>query len=71
MKILYNRECGYEVLGISLLRDLKEATQFDPNKDMSVNVSTWIDYDLNALTHSYIEVVALIKCLCFYVSLRK
>jgi len=42
--------CGYEVLGMILLRDLEGAILIDRRKDLSVRVSTFTVYDFNALT---------------------
>jgi hypothetical protein len=42
--------CGYEVLRMILLRDLKGAMRRDRSKYMTVQVSTCTSYDLNALT---------------------
>jgi len=62
---------GYEVLGMILLRDLKGAMRLDRSKDMSVRVSTCNSYDFNALTSaSCVDVVALMRRVCFYVSLQ-
>jgi len=44
-----NKRCDYEVPGMVLLNDLKGAMRFDRSEDMSVYVSTWINYDFNAL----------------------
>jgi hypothetical protein len=41
---------GYEVRGMNILRDLKEAVRLDRSKDMSVRVSALTSYDWNALT---------------------
>jgi len=49
--------CGYEVTGMILLRDLKGTMRLDRSKDMSVHVSA-----------SCMEVVALVRRVCFYVS---
>jgi hypothetical protein len=40
----------YEVPGMLLLHDLKEAMRHDSSKDMSACVSSCTNYDFNALT---------------------
>jgi len=42
--------CGYEVLGMILLRNSERAMRLVRNKDMSVHVSACTTYDFNALT---------------------
>jgi len=42
--------CDYEVPGMILFPDLKEALCLDRNKDMTTHVSTRASYDFNPLT---------------------
>jgi hypothetical protein len=51
--------CDFEVPGVILLRELKKAMRLDRSKDMSVHVS---------ICTSCLEVVALVRRVCFYVS---
>jgi hypothetical protein len=46
--------------------------RLDHSKDMSVHVSTCTSYDFNTLTSaSSMEVVALVRRVCFFVSSQK
>jgi len=49
---------GREVVGMTLLRDLKGAMRLHHSKDMSVHVSTCTSYDFNTLT----PVVSKLRC---------
>jgi len=44
--------------------------QLEHRRDMSVLVTPCTSYDFNALT-PVVEVVALIRCMCFCISLQK
>jgi hypothetical protein len=61
---------GYEVPGMILLRDLKGAMRLDRNKDMSLHVFNLHQLRFQRIEASYVEVVALIRRVCFYVSLK-
>jgi len=45
--------------------------RFDHMKVMSVHVSTCASYDFSALSPVCVDVVTLIRCVCFYILLQK
>jgi len=58
--------CGCEVSGVILLHDLKRLIRLDRSKDMPAHVST-----CKCINLSCVEVVTLIRCVCFCVSSQK
>jgi len=54
-----------------LLRHLKEAIRLDRSKDMSTHVSNSHQLRFQSINDNCVEVVALIRRVCFYVSFQK
>jgi hypothetical protein len=55
---------GYEVTGMILLRDLMGAMRFYRSKDVSVHVFNLHQLRFQRIKLSYVEAVALIRCVC-------
>jgi hypothetical protein len=65
----FTTRCGHEVLGMTLLHNLKGAMQPD-HSNMSVNVSTYNYLQFQPINTSGMEAVTLIRCVHFHVLLQ-